>query len=263
MWAWKRRRIHRIARLCDRVLGIFPFEPEFYAHYGYRCTYVGNPTMEEVCQCNDLSVSVCERSVSERQRTVCQPEGRSIVLLPGSRLTEVTHCLPVMLEAARRMDNYRIIVTAAPGLDEACYTPFLRDTETLTRDTYAAIRTARMAIVNSGTATLETALLGCPQVAVYYLAWSRLIALIRPIGQRLMFSIRHFTPVNILLGREAIRELVANDFTADRIESALHDLQSDDAVTEAQTIQQQLAALLGTQSASATAAKIIANETNS
>ena len=92
VWAWKRRRIHQLARLCDEILGIFPFEPDFYAKYGYHCTYVGNPTAEQITN--------YQSPIANRQS--------SIVLLPGSRESEVRHCLPRMLDAARRFADYRI-----------------------------------------------------------------------------------------------------------------------------------------------------------
>ena len=251
VWAWKRRRIHTIARLCDGVLGIFPFEPDFYARYGYHCTYVGNPTVEEIMAKGEWAKG------GSKGKTVSQSGGRSVIaLLPGSRENEVRHCLPVMLEAARRMNGYAITVTAAPGLEGSLYTPYLRDGETLTRETYAALQNARMAVVNSGTATLETALLNCPQVAVYHLACSRLLGLIRW-AQPLLFSIRHFTLVNILAGREVIRELVANDFTADKIETELRRLTDEDICQQMQRDYAEIRTLLGTQSAPQSAAQII------
>lgn len=212
VWAWKRWRIHQIARLCDEVWAIFPFEPAYYARYGYQCTYVGNPTAAEIEKVKS------QKSKGEGEKT--------IAILPGSRRSEVSHCLPVMLEAARRIEGYRIVVTAAPGLDDSCYTPLLRPNETLTRETYAAVQNAKAAIVNSGTATLETALLGCPQVAVYHLACSWLIGILRW-AQPLVFHIRYFTLVNILAGKQVIRELVANEFTADKIETELSRLLTD------------------------------------
>lgn len=251
VWAWKRRRIHRIARLCDEVLGIFPFEPAYYARYGYRCTYVGNPTVEEISQRSDLTAKHSESAA------VSLSEGlTTIVLLPGSRESEVRHCLPTMLEAARRIENSCIVVTAAPALEDKLYTPFLRPGETLTRDTYAAIQSAETAIVNSGTATLETALLGCPQVAVYHLACSRLLALVRW-AQPIFFSIRHFTLVNILAGKEVIRELVANDFTADKIEAELRRLNQPHVRQQMLRDYEAIRTLLGENKASETAAEII------
>lgn len=241
VWAWKRWRVHKIARLCDLVLGIFPFEPDFYKQYGYRCEYVGNPTAEQV---RAYKLSAVSR----------QP---MIAILPGSRQSEVRHCLPVMLEAARRMQGYQLVVTAAPGLDDAFYAPYLKEGEQLTRETYSAVREAKAAIVNSGTATLETALLGCPQVAVYHLAAARLLGAIRW-AQPLLFQIRYFTLVNILSGRETIRELVANDFTADKVAEELQRLLHDQAYTKNMLADyEHIQSILGTQASAKTAAERI------
>jgi len=243
VWAWKRRRIHRIARLCDEVLGIFPFEPDFYAQYGYRCTYVGNPTAEQ------LKTSVKPRTKS-----------RIISVLPGSRLDEVRCCLPRMLEAARRFSDYQIVVCAAPGIEDAFYRSYLQQGETLTRDTYEALQQAQAAIVNSGTATLEAALLRCPQVAVYHLAGSWLIGLIRWI-QPLLFSIKHFTPVNIVAGKEVIKECIANDFTVEKVADELGRLLTDETYKkEMLASYEHLASILGSQPASAKAAEIITSK---
>ena len=251
VWAWKRRRIHRLARLCDDILAIFPFEPDFYARYGYRCTYVGNPTAEEILQRSGPTV---KRSYSEK---VLQRSGRTLALLPGSRESEIRHCLPRMLEAARRFPDYRLVICAAPGIDDAFYAPYLRSNETLTRETYETLRQAKAAVVNSGTATLETALLRCPQVAVYHLALSPLIALIRW-AQPLVFSLRHFTLVNIIAGKQVIRELLANDFTVANLTAELQRLLSDETYTKKMLAEyEHLASLLGTQPAAATAAEII------
>jgi lipid-A-disaccharide synthase len=241
VWAWKRRRIHRLARLCDDILAIFPFEPDFYARYGYRCTYVGNPTAEQIT--NHQSPVTNDQSL--------------LALLPGSRESEIRHCLPRMLEAARRFPDYRLVICAAPGIDDAFYAPYLRSNETLTRETYETLRQAKAAVVNSGTATLETALLRCPQVAVYHLALSPLIALIRW-AQPLVFSLRHFTLVNIIAGKQVIRELLANDFTVANLTAELQRLLSDETYTKKMLAEyEHLASLLGTQPAAATAAEII------
>ena len=251
IWAWKRRRIHAISRLCDEVLGIFPFEPAFYAKYGYTCRYVGNPTAEEILQRSGLTA---KRSNSE---TVLQRSGHSIAILPGSRPSEISHCLPKMLEAARRYPDYRIVVCAAPGIDDTFYAPYLHESETLTRDTYSAVQQAVAAVVNSGTATLETALLGCPQVAVYHLALSPLIALIRW-AHPLVFSVPYFTLVNIIAGKQVIRECVANEFKTDLVAAELGRLLTDEAYKKDMLASyEHIRSLLGSQPAAATAASII------
>lgn len=243
VWAWKKRRVHRIARLCDEVLGIFPFEPAFYARYGYRCTYVGHPTVEEITRIN--------------QNHPSNQNYQSIALLPGSRPSEISHCLPTMLSAARRFPEYKIVVSAAPGIEDTFYTSYLRDGETLTRDTYSAVQQASAAIVNSGTATLETALLGCPQVAVYYVAYSSMIRWLRW-AKPLVFSIPYFTPVNIIADKEVIRECVASRFTEANITAELQHLLTDENYKKEMLANyEHLITLLGTQPASVTAAQII------
>lgn len=248
VWAWKKRRIHTIARLCDKVLGIFPFEPAFYAKYGYSCEYVGHPTAETIAK-----ITNHQSPISNHQ----SPISNTIALLPGSRPSEITNCLPIMLEAARKFPQYGLTICAAPGIEDSFYTPYLREGETLTQDTYATVQSATAAIVNSGTATLETALLACPQVAVYHLACQRLIGLIRW-AQPFVFSIPYFTPVNIIAGKEVIKECVANDFTVNKVASELERLLTDETYKkEMLASYEQLSSILGSQSASATAADII------
>ena len=246
VWAWKRRRVHSIARLCDEVLGIFPFEPPFYAKYGYQCTYVGNPTAEEISKGEWLKMK------GERDQL--------IALLPGSRRTEIVSSLPRMLEAAHAFPDYRIVVTAAPGVEDEFYAPYLKQGETLTRETYATVRSARAAIVNSGTATLETALLGCPQVVVYHARPAWLIRLIRW-AQPLLFTVRWFTLVNIILDKEVIKECIANDFTVEKVRTELGRLLTDEPYRkEMLAAYEHLSTILGASAASAKAADIITSK---
>ena len=165
-----------------------------------------------------------------------------------------------MLEAARRFPDYSITVCSAPGIEDAFYTPYLSAHEALTRDTYASVCEASAAIVNSGTATLETALLGCPQVAVYHLACARFIGAIRRL-QPLFFSIKHFTLVNILLGKEVIKECIANEFTVENIANELERILQDEAHKKEMLAQyEHLISLLGSQQASVEAARIITSK---
>ena len=165
-----------------------------------------------------------------------------------------------MLEAARRFSDYQIVVCAAPNIEDDFYTSYLCTNETLTRDTYGTVQQASAAVVNSGTATLETALLGCPQVAVYHLACSKLIGLIRW-AQPLFFSIPYFTLVNIIAGKEVIKECVANTFTTENVAAELSRLLSDEAYKkEMLASYEHLVQLLGSQPASVTAAEIITSK---
>ena len=214
IWAWKEWRVHQIARYCDRILGIFPFEPAFYAKHGYKCQYVGNPTAD------------CIQSWRLEARGNEAKGKETIAILPGSRKSEISKCLPTMLAAARNVagERYRVVVTAAPGIDDTFYAPYLHGEE-LTRDTYALLNNALAAVVNSGTATLETALIGCPQTAVYYVAGSKYLEkLLKP----LMFKIKYFTLVNIIPDKEVIQELVASRFTEHNVEQELRRLLEDE-----------------------------------
>lgn len=247
IWAWKEWRVHQIAKYAHDILGIFPFEPAFYAKHGYQCQYVGNPTADCIREFRTSSIT---------HRPLPTP---TIAILPGSRRSEISHCLPTMLAAARQVagDKYRIVVTAAPGIEDSFYQPYLQG-ETLVRDTYSLLAEARAAVVNSGTATLETALIGCPQTAVYHVAGSRYTEwLLKPI----MFKIKHFTLVNIIAGKEVIQELVASRFTQDNVEKELRRLLHDTAYRE-QMLQeyQQIHAILGTESAPHNAASIICKQ---
>ncbi len=219
IWAWKEWRVHKIATYCDEILGIFPFEPDFYAKYGYKCHYVGNPTAD----------CIRDYNFSKKNQTntfVNTQDSPSIAILPGSRKSEISKCLPTMLSAARKVagKKYKIIVTAAPGIDDSFYLPYLQEEE-LSHNTYEVVSNARAAIVNSGTATLETALLGCPQTAVYHVTGSKYLEkLLKPI----MFRIKYFTLVNIIPEQEVIKELLASRFTEENVEQELSRLIQDE-----------------------------------
>lgn len=244
IWAWKEWRVHQIARYCDRILGIFPFEPAFYAKHRYKCQYVGNPTAD------------CIRSWRLEARGNEAKGKEMIAILPGSRKSEISKCLPTMLAAARNVagERYRVVITAAPGIDDTFYTPYLHGEE-LTRDTYALLNNALAAVVNSGTATLETALIGCPQTAVYHVAGSKYLErLLKP----LMFKIKYFTLVNIIPGKEVIQELVASRFTQENVEMELRRLLEDeDYRAKMKTEYEALWQILGEKSAARSAAEVI------
>ena len=255
IWAWKEWRVHQIAKYAHDILGIFPFEPAFYAKYGYTCQYVGNPTADCIREfrIKNLELRSCENEFK------IQNSKFIIAILPGSRRSEISHCLPTMLAAARQVagNQYRVVVTAAPGIEDSFYAPYLQG-ETLTRDTYTLLSEATAAVVNSGTATLETALIGCPQTAVYHVAGSKYLEwILKPI----MFKIKHFTLVNIIAGKEVIQELVASRFTQANIEKELRQLLNNQTYREQMLNDyKQIQMILGTESAPNNAANIITKQ---
>ena len=265
VWAWKKWRVHSIAKYCDQILGIFPFEPAFYAKYGYTCQYVGNTTADCI---QEFKLEKGGLSTTHEEELKNQSSKSIIAILPGSRRSEISQCLHTMLEASRQVagNQYQIVVAKAPGVEDVFYQPFIQD-EILTRDTYKLLMEAKAAIVNSGTATLETALIGCPQTAVYYIAGSKYLeALLRPI----IFSIPHFTLVNIILQDQVIQELIASRFTVENLIKELNLLLHDTTYRSSMMSKYQLLHdILGNTSASNNAADKIytllnlnSNETN-
>ncbi|MCQ2348206.1 MAG: lipid-A-disaccharide synthase [Paludibacteraceae bacterium] len=267
VWAWKAFRVHQIARLSDLILGIFPFEPAFYAKYGYKCEYVGNPTMDSIREYQSSHLQPTTYNLQPTTPLLRGSRGVPIIaLLPGSRKGEIKNCLPKMLKAARQVRQFisshplteggegcQIVVAASPGIDDSFYAPYLQGEE-LTRDTYDLVTKASAAVVNSGTATLETALLGCPQTAVYHIACSRWLGWIKPF----IFRIPFFTLVNIIPAREVIKELIAFYFTEDRIVQELTRLLTDEPYRQRILADyDDIRSILGNHPAATTAAKQI------
>ena len=213
IWAWKEHRIHHIRANVDRLFSILPFEVNFFEKkHHYPISYVGNPTVDEV----SLYLS---RHDKPRAATP------TIALLPGSRQQEIKDNLLRMLRAAAPYtDHYRLVIAAAPAIDLDVYHRLIARAhidasrvDIVKGQTYHILHSATAALVTSGTATLETALFRVPQVVCYYIACGKLVAWLR----RHLLKVPYISLVNLVLGREAVRELVANDMTPVKVEAAL------------------------------------------
>ncbi len=171
VWAWKEYRVKDIKRYVDRMFSILPFETQFYLKHDYEVEYVGNPTVKEIANALKIMRSPCEFCAANG----LDAEKPIIAIVPGSRKKEIRDNLPTMLKAAKRHTDCQAVIAGAPSIDNALYnevmgshkTPVLRD------QTFELVRNARVALVTSGTATLETALLGTPQVACYRMNGSK------------------------------------------------------------------------------------------
>ncbi len=235
IWAWKPWRIHKLVDLCSEIWCIFPFEVEIYARKGYtKAKYVGNPTLEQI----DTQFSVqTENDTTHQPILADKPTEKAadkptIALLPGSRVSEVEHCLPKMLEAVKAFSDYQPVIMATNAVPELVYHQLANGIPLLYNNHYEHISRAKAAIVNSGTATLETALLGTPQAAVYHIAFAWAL---RPVW-KLIFPLHCFTLVNILWiksgsakdpkaeGGEVIKELIGFYFTTDNLKKELKEL---------------------------------------
>lgn len=217
IWVWKEYRIKDIKKYVDRMFCIFPFETEFYQKHNYTVDYVGNPTVDSVAE-------LCNRN--ERFDEFCTknnlPQKPIIALLPGSRKQEISACLHRMVLAARKFSNYQLVISGAPGIDAEFYnqSPELADIPVLFNQTYQLVLHSRAAVVNSGTATLETALIGTPQVVVYHVIGGKLAIM----AKNIFIKTKFISLVNIIAGKELVKELIAHLFTAQNVENELRQL---------------------------------------
>lgn len=222
VWAWKTWRVKDIRRYVRRLFSILPFEPEFFSRYGCEITYVGNPSVEEIDAVKATLPSRAEFIAANGLR-----DRQLIALLPGSRLGEIRCNLPVMDAVVRRFPQYRAVIAGAPGIADEVYRrhstlPVVRDS------TYALLASSRAAIVTSGTATLETALLGIPQVAVYRSNGSKLAY---DIMKRLL-KVNYVTLPNLIVSRPIIPEMLLHECTVDNVADRLAAILPDRAPRE-------------------------------
>lgn len=216
IWAWKEWRIKSIKRDVDEMFSILPFEvPFFEQKHHYPIHYVGNPTAEEVRQFQSAYTET-ESAFKRRHGLADKP---IIALLAGSRRQEIKDNLPAMVEAASRFADYQLVLAGAPGIPRDYYDQFIsgRRVTLVDNDTYALLSHSRAAVVTSGTATLETALLRVPQVVCYETPLPRFVAFLR----RHVLKVSYISLVNLIDDSEVVRELVADTFSADNIAAEL------------------------------------------
>lgn len=171
IWAWKEWRVKSIRRYVDRLYSILPFEVDFYARHHYVVEYVGNPTVDE------LAVRPRADETFDDFVTECRLERKPIIaLLAGSRVSEIKDNLPMMIEAAESFPDYQLVIAGAPGISPDFYAPYLQGhrVKVVQGKTYRLLQQSKVALVTSGTATLETALLRVPQVVCYWVGGGKL-----------------------------------------------------------------------------------------
>lgn len=253
VWAWKEWRVKDIRRYVDHMYCILPFEPDWYKERGYEATYVGNPTVQEVAQASkgftDFPHFIEQNGLLDRP---------IIALVPGSRVREIRDNLPLMLEAAARHPEYQAVIAGAPSIDDNLYREVMgENTVPVLRDqTFPLVHHARVALVTSGTATLETALLGTPQVACYRANGSKWFYKL----YRRLLKGKYVTLPNLILDELLIPELLVHSCTVDSIDSNLTQLVDETATRTTQLDgYRRLAARLTTTVCTTTAAHLIVN----
>ncbi len=208
VWAWNPGRARNIKAAVDTLFTIFPFETEFFAQYDYPVEYVGNPLLDA------LADHVPDPSFRAKLTSDARP---IVALLPGSRQQEITSNLPVMLETTRQFPAYQFVVSAVSNLPGTLYDGYMTDYQEVRRVTDAAydlLHISEAALVTSGTATLETALLNVPQVVLY-----KTTRVFYEIGRRVM-TVPFISLVNLIADRELVHELI-HDCTPTRTANEL------------------------------------------
>ena len=222
IWAWKEYRIKEIKKYIDKMFTIFPFETEFYAKHNYKVDYVGNPTVDSISNRPNQEQSFHE--FCKKNDLLNKP---IIALLAGSRKQEISACLPRMIEAAENYSEYQVVISGAPGIDKEYYQTTLKNPNVrlVFDQTYDLLQHSDAAIVNSGTATLETALIGTPQVVVYYQSLGRLAYLMK----NLVIKVKYISLVNLIAEKEVVKELIAHLFTVKNMTVELEKILKDDS----------------------------------
>ena len=216
IWAWKENRIHSIKKNVDKMLVILPFEKEFYKKWNFEVEYVGHPLVEVV---NDYKAEQEQKSKAVfQQQNPAIINSKIIALLPGSRQQEILKKLPVMLQVAGHFPDYKFIVAKAPGLTEEFYAELLapyNNVDAVVNKTYQLLNESAAAIVTSGTATLETALFGVPEVICY-----KSNNLSYQIAKRII-KIKYICLVNLIMDKEVVKELIQDDLTVENLVAEL------------------------------------------
>ena len=214
VWAWKQSRVHKIKKCVDELYVILPFEKDFYKKFDFNVHYLGHPLLDAV---DDFKATVVDKKLIYTENNLSDKP--IIALLPGSRKQEVSVKLPIMLNAVRSFEGYQIIIAGAPSLSPDFYLQFINETDKIIfGKTYDLLEIAEAAVVTSGTATLETALFKVPQVVCYKSSnFSYQIA-------KRLIKIKFISLVNLILNREAVKELIQKDCNATLIEQELSEI---------------------------------------
>ncbi|MDR9373349.1 MAG: lipid-A-disaccharide synthase [Schleiferiaceae bacterium] len=251
-WAWKTARVHKLRRSVHQLLVILPFEEAFFSQYHIPTTCVGHPLLDAIARRPTFSK---EERLQAWQANAAQPV---VALLPGSRQQEIATMLPLMLAAVNPQEQ-KIMVAMAPSQNRGFYQKIIGEQSItlLESSTYELLEVADAALVTSGTATLETALFGVPQVVCY-----RGSSLSYWIARRLV-KVSYISLVNLVLDREVVTELIQHDLTPARLRRELDYCLSASGQKWFQAGYQQLRRELGGAGASQKAAQIIHQEASS
>jgi len=233
VWAWKEGRVKKMKHSIDKMLVVLPFEKDYYKNkWNWNVEYVGHPLVqvidnykaEHFQQALALPVSEETSIVHPSTSKIQHPTSNIVALLPGSRKQEILKKLPIMLEVSRSFPQYEFIVAKAPGQEDNFYEEMLKPYTNVSsvRETYNLLLHAKAALVTSGTATLETALFGVPEVVCY-----KGSNISYQIAKRLI-KVKYISLVNLIMNKLVVRELIQNDLNIKNLERELSTILTDE-----------------------------------
>lgn len=225
LWAWNTGRVKKIRKYVDRMYVIFPFETDFYRKYGYKAEYEGNPLVDAI-----HGRAFQEETFEQFAAANRLPAKPVIALLAGSRTQELKHVLPKMLEMTDYFPDYQFVIAGAPSMTEADYAPYLKGKSipVVYGQTYRLLQQSVAALVTSGTATLETAILKVPQVVCYSGEGGALSYLLF----KIFVKVKYISLVNLIMGREVVKELLMQKLNRRNLRAELAALLEQDGVRE-------------------------------
>jgi lipid-A-disaccharide synthase len=240
VWAWKEGRVKKMKQNIDKMLVILPFEKEYYKNkWNWNVEYVGHPLVEVIenykaqqnlqpptfnLQPPTFNLQPSTSSLQHPTFNIQHPTSNIVALLPGSRKQEILKKLPVMLAVSRSFPEYQFVVAKAPGQEDDFYEAMLKPYTNVSsiRETYSLLFYAKAALVTSGTATLETALFGVPEVVCY-----KGSNISYQIAKRLI-RVKYIALVNLIMNKPVVKELIQNDFNVKNLERELSLILNDD-----------------------------------
>ena len=215
VWAWKEGRGFKVKKYCDKLFVILPFEKEFYKRYDMEVDFVGHPLLDAIAQFENEKFTF--KDFAEENQLNEKP---IIALLPGSRKQEIEVMLPEFLKMESKFPEYQFVIAGAPSQSPDYYQKVSKgsDVKILFGQTYNLLMHSYAALVSSGTATLETALFGVPEVVCYKGGWASFYL------ARLLINVKFISLVNLIMDKEIVTELIQGDFNAKRLESELYSI---------------------------------------
>lgn len=255
LWAWKEYRLNSMKRYVDKIFSILPFEVDWFSERGLEVEYVGNPCVDAIE--NRAHKNESRTDFEERTGVDSRP---ILALLAGSRVQEVKSSLPIMLDSASQYKDYQVVVAGVKSIDSALYRNIMKgyDAKVVYNETYELLQQSEIAVVTSGTATLETALMRVPEVVVYKMSGGWLFHRFL----ELFIRVPYISLVNLIAQKWLVQELVIEEFTAERLSKEIDKLRNEEYRKNMLQGYDDLIALLGKDSVSDRAAHAMLSQYN-